>query len=83
MPVEDARGKTRKNTDEDDVAQEVRKLLLNGKPINSLKDNRPNSVTTNHVEAWMQSLNKQDKGQCRALNKHVNYAINMVEEVLR
>ena len=46
----------------------------------SLKDNRPKSVTTEHVEAWMQSLKQQYKGKFRELNKHVNFVVKLLTE---
>ena len=54
LPVEKQRG-TQRKADEDEPSNQVRKLLTR-RAINSLKDNRPKSVTTEHVEAWMQTI---------------------------
>ena len=78
LPVEGQRGKKRKAEPEDSSSQ-VRKLLT-GRAINTLKNNRPKSVSTEHVEAWMQEFKQQYKGKFRELNKHVNFVVKLLTE---
>ena len=78
LPIESHRGKKRK-ADEADPSNQVRKLLT-GPTTNSLKDNRPKSVTTEHVEAWTQTFKQQYKGKFRELNKHVNFVVKLLTE---
>ena len=78
LPVEGQRGKKRK-AEPEDCSSQVRKLLT-GRAINTLKDNRPKSVSTEHVEAWMQEFKQQYKGKFRELNKHVNFVVKLLTE---
>ncbi|CAE7027695.1 unnamed protein product [Symbiodinium sp. CCMP2592] len=78
LPVESHRDKKRK-ADEGDPSNQVRKLL-SGRATNSLKDNRPKSATTEHVEAWMQTIKQQYKGKFVELNKHVNFVVKLLTE---
>ena len=78
LPVEGQRGKKRK-AEPEDCSSQVRKLLT-GRAINTLKDNRPKSASTEHVEAWMQEFKQQYKGKFRELNKHVNFVVKLLTE---
>ena len=81
LPIDLVRGKKRKagETELEDPEDQVHQLL-NGKPVVSLEDNRPASVTTEHVEAWMQEMKQQYKGKFRELNKHVNFVVKLLTE---
>ena len=78
LPVENQRG-TKRKAGEDEPSNKVRKLLT-GRAINSLKDSRPKSVTTEHFEAGMQTIKQQCKGKTRELNKHVNFVVKLLPE---
>ena len=78
LPVEGQRGKKRKAEPKDSSSQ-VRKLLT-GRAINTLKDNRPKSASTEHVEAWMQEFKQQYKGKFRELNKHLSFVVKLLTE---
>ena len=77
LPIDSKRGKKRK-ADAEDPSSQVKKLL--GGAITSLKENRPKSKSTEHVEAWMQSIKQQCKGKFRELNKHVNFVVKLRTE---
>ncbi|CAE7290518.1 unnamed protein product [Symbiodinium sp. CCMP2592] len=79
LPVDMKRGKKRKAENEEELAHQI-KNFLSGRPVTSLKDNRPKSVKDEHVEEWMQSFKKQYKGKFRELNKHVNCVVKLLTE---
>ncbi len=64
---------------EHDDATEAKKLL-SGKAFVSLKNNRPSSVTNEHVDSWLQSLKPQYKGKFRELTKHVSHVVRLLSE---
>ena len=78
LPIDNQRGAKRK-AEEQDPSSQVRKLL-SGRPVTSLKDNRPKSVSSEHVESWMQTFKQQYKGKFRELNKHVNFVVKLLSE---
>eukprot|EP00439_Symbiodinium_sp_Y106_P067694 s228_g11.t1 len=78
LPIDNQCG-TKRKAEEQDPSSQVRKLL-SGKPVTSLKDNRPKSVSNEHVESWMQTFQQQYKGKFRELNKHVNFVVKLLSE---
>ena len=82
LPIDNQRGTKRKAEEQvkdPDPSSQVRKLL-SGKPVTSLKDNRPKSVSSEHVESWIHTFKQQYKGKFRELNKHVNFVVKLLSE---
>ena len=82
LPIDNQRGAKRKAEEQvknPDPSSQVRKLL-SGKPVTSLKDNRPKSVSSEHVESWIHTFKQKYKGKFRELNKHVNFVVKLLSE---
>ena len=56
------------------------KQLLTGKAHQSLAENRPSAISSEHVDKWMQSFESQMKEKWREFNKRVNLVVKLLTE---